>query len=167
MTTATKTKPGLTARLKELATSPWLAFALRLYMGGLFIYASVYKINYPAEFAGSIASYELVPYWAVGAMAMVMPWLELISGVLVVTGIRPKAAILVLAGMMALFTVTIVITLLRGVPIGCGCFHSMEDPITWKTFFRDILWLGMTLHVYFYDRKLHLEHLFLVKVKEL
>lgn len=167
MTTTTVHGPDIAARLKTLATSPWLAFALRLYMGGLFIYASVYKINYPAEFAGSIASYELAPYWAVGVMAMVMPWLELISGVLVVAGIRPKAAILVLAAMMALFTVSIVITLLRGVPIGCGCFHSLEDPISWRTFFRDVIWLGMTIHVYFYDRKLHLENLFLVKVKEL
>lgn len=162
--TAAKT---LAARLKALAASPWLALALRLYMGGLFIYASVYKISYPAEFAGAIASYELVPYWAVGIMAVVMPWLELICGVMVVAGIRPKASILVLMGLMVLFTVAIAITLIRGVPIGCGCFHTLEDQISITTLFRDLLWLGMTVHVYFFDRRFHLEHLFLVRIKEL
>ncbi|MFZ5426713.1 MAG: MauE/DoxX family redox-associated membrane protein [Thermodesulfobacteriota bacterium] len=155
------------AKLKRLLTHPWLAFAFRLYMGGLFIYASVYKISYPAEFAGSIASYELVPYWAVGVMAVVMPWLELICGVMVVAGIRPKAGILVLMGLMALFLVAVTITLIRGVPIGCGCFSSLEDQISWRTFFRDVAWLALTVHVYLYDTKLHLEHLFLVKVRDL
>ena len=159
---------GVLERFRSLLTHPWLAAAFRFYIGGIFIYASVYKINYPAEFADSIASYELVPYWAVGVMAIVMPWMELICGVLVIAGIRPKAAILVLMGLMVLFTVAIVITLAKGVPIGCGCFHSLEDQgISWRTFFRDIAWLALTVHVYLYDRKLHIENLFLARVKEL
>lgn len=153
--------------LKRLLVHPWLAFAFRLYIGGLFIYASVYKINYPAEFAGSIASYEIVPYWAVGVMAVVMPWLELLCGVTLVAGIRPKASTLVLGGLLVMFTVAVFITLLRGVPIGCGCFHTLEDQISWRTVVRDLIWLGMTAHVYYFDRAFHLEHLFLVKVKEL
>jgi uncharacterized membrane protein YphA (DoxX/SURF4 family) len=153
--------------IRFVLTHPWLAVAFRLYIGGIFIYASVYKINYPAEFADSVASYELVPYWAVGVMAVVMPWVELICGVLVIAGIRSKAAILVLMGLMVLFTVAIVITLVRGVPIGCGCFHSLEDQISWRTFFRDIAWLAITVHVYFYDCRLHIENLFLARVKEL
>lgn len=153
--------------LGRLMTHPWLAFAFRLYLGGLFIYASVYKINYPAEFAGSIASYELVPYWAVGVMAVVMPWLELLCGVMLMAGIRPRASVLVLGGLLGLFTMAILVTLLRGVPIGCGCFHTLEDQISWHTVLRDLVWLGMAAHVYFFDRAFHLEHLFLVKVKEL
>ncbi|MGE4299306.1 MAG: MauE/DoxX family redox-associated membrane protein [Desulfovibrionaceae bacterium] len=157
----------LPKKLTAWLTHPWLALAFRVYLGGLFIYASVYKINYPAEFADSIASYELVPYWIVGVMAVVMPWLELISGVMLVAGIRPKAATLVIMGLMTMFTLSIVITLIRGVPIGCGCFHSLEDPISLKTLVRDTIWLAMTVHIYRYDSKLHLEHLFLVKVRDL
>jgi uncharacterized membrane protein YphA (DoxX/SURF4 family) len=153
--------------LRRLATHPWLAFVLRLYIGGTFVYASMYKINYPAEFAGSIASYELVPYWAVGVMAVAMPWLELVCGLLAIVGVRPKASILTLMGLMALFTLAVTITLARGVPIGCGCFQTIEDPISWRTLIRDLLWLGMTLHIYRYDSKLHLENLFLAKIKEL
>jgi uncharacterized membrane protein YphA (DoxX/SURF4 family) len=154
-------------RLMSLLAHPWLAFALRLYMGGVFIYASVYKINYPAEFAVSIASYELAPYWLVGVMAVVMPWLELIGGSLVIVGIRPKAATLTLLGLMVLFTVAVTVTLIRGVPIGCGCFSSLEAQISYKTLIRDLIWTGMLVHVYFFDKAPHLENLFLAKVKEI
>lgn len=158
---------GALDALRRLATHPWLAFLLRLYIGGTFVYASVYKINYPAEFAGSIASYELVPHWAVGLMAVAMPWLELVCGLLTIVGVRPKASILTLMGLMALFALAVAITLARGVPIGCGCFQTLEDQISWRTLVRDLIWLGMTVHIYRYDCKLHLEKLFLAKIKEL
>ena len=61
-------------------THPLVALAFRLYLGGLFVYASLYKINYTAEFAETIASYQLVPYWGVNLLAVILPWIELISG---------------------------------------------------------------------------------------
>jgi uncharacterized membrane protein YphA (DoxX/SURF4 family) len=72
--------------------NPWLALCFRVYLGGLFIYASIYKINYPAEFAETIASYQIVPYYLVNIMAVVLPWMELVSGTLLLAGIRPRAA---------------------------------------------------------------------------
>lgn len=156
------------ARLIRLAaTSPWLALAFRLYLGGLFVYASIYKINYPAEFAGTIASYEIVPYFLVGPMAVMLPWVELISGTLLILGIRPRAAILVIGGLLALFTLAIAVTLIRGVPIGCGCFHTIEDPISLATLFRDLFWLAMAAQVYRHDGVLRLEHHFWVNIKEI
>ncbi|UCH71318.1 MAG: DoxX family protein, partial [Candidatus Bathyarchaeota archaeon] len=65
---------------KKFLTHRYFALALRLYIGGLIIYASMYKINYPAEFAEAVASYQIVPYWAVNIVAVVLPWVELISG---------------------------------------------------------------------------------------
>ncbi len=144
----------------------WLALGFRLYLGGLFIYASIYKINYPAEFAETIASYQLVPYYLVNAMAVVLPWMELICGTLLVAGIRPRAATAVLGGLLVLFTLAIVWVLIHGVPIGCGCFHTIEDPISWRTLARDLIWLGMAGHVFAYDRYFHLDERFMMKLSE-
>jgi uncharacterized membrane protein YphA (DoxX/SURF4 family) len=85
-------------RLKALITHPALGLLLRVYVGGVFIYASMYKINYPGEFAETIASYQLVPYWAVNFMALVMPWAELVSGILMVLGVRTKSAAAAIGG---------------------------------------------------------------------
>ncbi len=152
---------------RSMLTHRLMALGFRLYLGALFIYASVYKINYTAEFAETIANYQLVPYWAVNPMAIVLPWLELIAGLLLVAGIRSKAAAALISFLLSLFTVVVLITLARDIPIGCGCFHSLEDPISWKTVVRDLCWLIMALHVYRYDSAFQLERKFLFTLKEM
>jgi putative oxidoreductase len=143
--------------LRRWLAHPGAGLLLRLYVGGVFIYASMYKINYPGEFAETIASYQLLPFWAVNVAALVMPWTELISGVLLVLGVRTKSAAAVVGGMLVLFSLAILITLLRGISIGCGCFTSVEEPLGWGTLGRDLLWLAMALHVYFFPSALQLE----------
>jgi len=153
-------------RLKASITHPILGLLLRVYVGGVFIYASMYKINYPGEFAETIASYQLVPYWGVNLMALIMPWAELVSGILMVLGVRTKSAAAAIGGMLVMFSLAILITLLRGIPIGCGCFTSVEDPLGWGTFWRDLLWLGMTLQVYFFPSALQLEGRLIESLRE-
>ena len=98
--------------LKRCLAHPWVGLLLRIYVGGVFLYASMYKINYPGEFAETIASYQLVPYWAVNLVALVMPWAELVSGVLLVLGVRTRSAAAVIGGMLTLFSLAILITLM-------------------------------------------------------
>lgn len=143
--------------LKTAMSHPVLGLVLRVYVGGVFIYASMYKINYPGEFAETIASYQLVPFWAVNLMALVMPWAELVSGVLMVLGVRTRSAAAAIGGMLVMFSLAIMITLLRGIPIGCGCFTSVEEPLGWGTLLRDLMWLIMTLQVYSFPSALQLE----------
>lgn len=152
--------------LAPLLSSPWLALVLRLYIGGVFIFASMNKVVYPAEFAETIASYQIVPYWGVNATAAVLPWLEMVCGVLLLLGVRVKAAAAVISVMLAAFTVAIAINLIRGTPISCGCFSSLEDEMSLMTLLRDVIWLAMSLHVYRFDKLFQLERNFLIAFQE-
>jgi len=143
--------------LRSVLAHPVLGLALRVYLGGVFIYASMYKINYPAEFAESIAAYQLAPFWALNPTALLMPWLELIAGVLLVIGVRTRAAAAAIGGMLALFSLAVLLALARGIPVGCGCFSSVEEPLGWGTLARDLLWLAMAVRVYAYPSALQLE----------
>ncbi len=155
------------AGFMKLLTHPWPALAFRLYIGGLFVYAAMYKINYAAEFSATIASYRLAPYWAVNAMAVFMPWTEIICGTLLILGLRVKSAAALVTALLTVFTLAIIINLLRNAPISCGCFHTIEDPISWWTVLRDLTWIAMTLHVYHFDAILRIDQLFIGKLKRI
>lgn len=148
----------MTAPFRRIVTHPYIALILRLYIAGLFIYAGMVKINYTAEFAETIASYRMVPYWAVNAMAVTMPWIELISGILLLSGIRVRSAIVVIGSLLVIFAVGIAANLIWKAPIDCGCFRTLGDAISWKTLVRDLVWVAMAVHVFFYDRYFRLEY---------
>jgi uncharacterized membrane protein YphA (DoxX/SURF4 family) len=154
------------AWMKKVVAHPVLGLVFRIYIGGIFITASMYKINYPGEFAETIASYQIVPFWGVHLTALVMPWTELICGVMLVLGLRTRAAAVVVGSMLAVFSVAIIITLVRGIPIGCGCFTSVDDPLSWKTLIRDLLWLAMTVQVVWFPSALQIEDWLLLSLKE-
>ena len=92
---------------------------------------------------------------------------ELICGVLMIIGVRTRSAALAIAAMLAVFTAAITISLLRGTPIGCGCFSSVEEQVQWTTVMRDLLWLAMTIHVYVFDEVLQLERKFMIAVRDI
>jgi putative oxidoreductase len=98
----------------EIVTNKYLAFLFRLYIGGLFIYASLYKINYPGEFAETIASYQILPYALIGVSAVILPWVELVCAVLLVLGVRAKAAALILAGLLSVFLSLLIKSFITG-----------------------------------------------------
>ena len=151
----------------RLLTHPLVALAFRLYLGGLFVYASLYKINYTAEFAETIASYQLVPYWGVGLVAVILPWIEMISGILLIIGIRTRTVSAVIGFLLILFTLGILYNLALGSEISCGCFQSLDDPISGWTVFRDLVWLAMTVQVFFFDRSFHLERRYIPSIQEI
>ena len=102
-----------------------LTWAARLALGAIFIYASWHKLELPADFALDIFHYQLLPGVFINALALVLPWLELLSGIALIIAprLRHGAAILIL-GMLVVFTTGIVIDLFRGIDVTCGCFSS-------------------------------------------
>lgn len=157
----------ISGRITALVQHPVSALVIRLYLGGLFVYASLNKINYPAEFSDNIAAYLLVPYWLVDPIAIFLPWVELVSGVCLVTGIRVRASAAVISTLLGVFTVTLIVVLIRKTPIDCGCFHNVGDPVSWLTVGRDLIWLSMGLFVYRHDRLIHLDRIFMIRPEDL
>ena len=157
----------MTSGLRRTLTHPALSLILRVYLAGIFIYASLHKINFPAEFADNIAGYLIVPYWLVNPLAVFMPWLELICGLFLLAGVRVRAAVLLIGGMLVMFTAAVIVVLVQDTSIGCGCFQSVGEAISWWTVLRDLAWLAMAAHVYRYDTLVHLDRLFMLKPEEL
>jgi len=139
--------------ISRFATSEYLALLLRVGIGVMFIVAAMSKFVYPAEFAENLASYRIVPYWAVNFIAVIMPWLELICGLFLIIGLMTRSVSAILTVFLFGFSVFVAINVVRGTPINCGCFDSVGQAITWKKVFMDLFLMILTLQIFFYDRR--------------
>jgi len=98
--------------------------AARLVVGGLFILAAIGKIQDPSKFVSEIRQYQLIPIAATNSLGYMLPWLELLSGVLLVIGLWRVEARLVIAAMLVVFTAAKAYTFAKGMQIECGCGGS-------------------------------------------
>jgi uncharacterized membrane protein YphA (DoxX/SURF4 family) len=141
-------------KLKELANHipPALALICRLVLAALFLYAAVEKIIDPREFAKAIYFYQIVPDFAVNLMAVVLPVLEIILALSLISGIYLRGASLISSCLFLLFAAALSISLFRGLDISCGCFGKSSGSINWLYLVRDISLCLMSLWILFFDR---------------
>lgn len=127
--------------MKSILANRWLLFSLRIILGGIFAYAGAVKIQTPQTFADSIAAFQLLPPQLINLLAMALPPLEIVTGVMLILGWRKRLASFAVLVLCIVFLVALATALLRNIPVDCGCFGSSQ-PSHWSTmigFGRDIL----------------------------
>jgi putative oxidoreductase len=138
--------------LKKILTSEYLSLILRMYIGWIFIYASLSKIPDSAIFAETVANYRIIPYYGLNLVAIVLPWMELFCGFYLIIGLRTKAVSVIIGGLLFLFTAFVLINIFRGTKMSCGCFDTIGEPIGWGKVITNMIWLLMAIQVYFFDK---------------
>ena len=96
----------------------------RLAVGGIFLYASLDKLAHPAAFAQAIYHYRILPPGLLHPVALLLPMTELILGLGLVLGVARRGSALLAAMLTTVFLAAIAVSLLRGLDISCGCFHT-------------------------------------------
>ncbi len=114
----------------------------RLIVGGIFIYASLDKLQHPQAFAQAISHYRLVPFNLLHPFAMLLPVLEFLAGLALILGIKQRGAVLITAVLNLVFILAIASALSRGLDISCGCFNTDGGhEVGMSLIFRDFLLL--------------------------
>ncbi len=88
------------------------------------------KIADPPGFAHELHNYALLPDAAVNPLALLLPWLEVVSGVVLFLGLWRRAAAAVFGLLLVVFVGALSIDLARGRPVDCGCFGTSTVPRT-------------------------------------
>jgi uncharacterized membrane protein YphA (DoxX/SURF4 family) len=114
---------------------------LRIFLGIVFIVASVEKVLDPDAFATSICGYRVVSTGPALPIATVLPWLELLSGLGLLLNVLVRGSSLLALIMLSVFTLLVLSALWRGLDISCGCFS--QDPtaelIGWRKVGENLL----------------------------
>ena len=96
--------------------------ALRIFLGILFLYASIDKILYPAAFAEVVYNYRILPDEMIHVAAVVLPWLELLLGLFLIFDLWLPGAVLLANALFMIFFASIAFNAVRGLDVECGCF---------------------------------------------
>jgi uncharacterized membrane protein YphA (DoxX/SURF4 family) len=100
-----------------------LKTVVRWLLAVLLVWASLSKIANPHEFHGDIIAYRLpLPDALLRLTAMVLPWLELLCGILLIAGTARRAALFWAMILFAVFVFATGQAWARGLDISCGCF---------------------------------------------
>jgi uncharacterized membrane protein YphA (DoxX/SURF4 family) len=138
--------------LKEMVSSRYLAFLLRVLLGSFFLYASMSKIPYPAQFAEAVANYRLVPFSLLNLGAVILPWVEFVCGLFLIIGFMSRACTILIGLMLIMFNAMVLINMYWGAPITCGCYDTVGEPIGWRKISENLVLLIFAVQVYFFDR---------------
>jgi len=120
--------------------------AFRVVLAAVFIYAALQKIDKPLMFADEIGMYGILgPGPLLNVFAIVLPWIELICGLALLTGIFMRGAALILVAMNLIFILVISYrtagimssegTPFRQVYFDCGC--GFGPTFAWKKLIED------------------------------
>lgn len=139
--------------LFTILTSDGVIFALRLLLGALFIYASYDKIAHPHQFAIAVRAYKIIPVEYSNLFALMLAWSEMIAGALIIAGVFTRQAASAIFIMLFMFIAAIVISIVRGLAIDCGCFSNEGGHgVDYSLLMRDILLLCAAFIVIRFER---------------
>jgi putative oxidoreductase len=97
---------------------------VRVLLGVIFLWAATSKISNPTQFLAALYAYDLhLPRTILQAVAVVLPWLELISGLLLIVNQWTESALICIFGMTLVFLLVSCQAWIRHLDISCGCFN--------------------------------------------
>jgi len=128
---------------------------LRMVLGLIFVWAASNKIVDPGGFAANIENYLILPNYLINFVAVILPWVEALCGLLLITGYFVRGSAVIVNLMLTVFIIALSLSIFRGIDINCGCFSQKAQSGT--NMYSSLLWnlpmLAAGLWVLFFSFK--------------
>jgi len=113
-----------------LLASARVQLTLRMLLAAFFVYASHDKIASPAGFAKIVYQWQVAGPLASNLVAVTLPWVELVAGLLLIVGVWRREAALVIALLLVVFLAAAASVLARGIDVvNCGCVSVAKEAV--------------------------------------
>jgi len=123
----------------------WDLLLTRLVLGGLFVFAGVMKAQDVQSFAEAVDAFRIVPAAWAPWLAFLIPWVEMVSGAILILGLMSRASALVIFVMLLGFIGGMLSVMIRDVDVDCSCFGDYfgDSKVGWPTVVRNLVFLGL------------------------
>ena len=112
---------------REYLLKKRLLLAVCIILSLVWILASIDKIRHPLAFAQSTFNYQILPDAFINLTALLLPWLELLLGILLITGVWLPGAAALTNLLSVKFFATLLFNLARGLKRHRGCFSTSTE----------------------------------------
>ncbi len=137
-------------RINRNFTIKGLETLFRIGIGGMFIFASIFKIQDPKQFAILVAQYQFLPDFINNLFSLLYPQFEFWFGLALIVTPFTKECALAIFGMFVSFIIALTWALALDLGITCGCFElegAQSKTETWTALIRDLILIGPTFYL--------------------
>lgn len=135
---------------------------VRAALGTLFAAAGLSKLDAPLRTLADIYAYRLpIPDLLAQGIAMCLPWVEILLGILLLIGFLPRMSLVCAAAMLGMFTTLTASAWWRGLSIDCGCLdlatlHPVLGILSSPggATLRNLVLSGLVVLLIFWERKI-------------
>jgi len=114
-----------------------VAFIAAMTLGLTFLASGIGKLRDPREFVIAVVDYNVAPRTLAVVYARLLPFAEVICGILLLVGVWPTAVGVGAIGLLGSFLFGVGANLLRGRELDCHCFGSRRsEKLGWVTIAR-------------------------------
>lgn len=137
----------------KVFNNPYFILISRLVVGFIFLSFSLDKIVNPEEFVRSVTNYQILPLIFTNIFALILPWIELLVGLMLILGVRLRANALISAVVMTMFIIAVANAWAAGLDINCGCSSATPEKVGLPKLLENTGLLVLSLFVYFFPQK--------------
>jgi len=110
-----------------------------------FLVSGFAKLLDPHAFVKDVMNYRLFPLQPLHILAIWLIMLEIFVAIGLWFPFLQRGSAWIIAGLMSFFIIIIVITMIRGLDITCGCFGPGSQKVGWQKIFENIGLLVLSL----------------------
>ncbi len=119
------------SKVGRFLNSEWLVVRAQIALGVIFVAAAWPKLLAPPVFAKNIWAYDMLPDVLVTSMAVFLPAVEMVVGLALIIGYKPRAAAWITVVLLVQFMIALAFNaFIRENPVNCSCFELNPAPKT-------------------------------------